>query len=166
MSWFLLVSLAVCSTGVRERNVRVSGSGAASYKVRRQCPQHRSSHKLAAHPALTPPQRLSQVSSLQPRLFFPSSVALCDSSPGFISVRQPLQPTFLLSPVYSGRAHCKFLTEPFPKIQIYLLLLTVVRSAVPKSLRDGALGAKRSDKLACSACQVQLAENSLDLFIN
>lgn len=111
-------------------------------------------------------QCLSQISSLQPQLFFPSSVALCDSSPGFISVWQPLQPTFLLSPVYSGRAHCKFLTEPFPKIQIYLLFLTVVRSAVPKSHRDGALGAERSDKLACSACQVQLAENSLDLFIN
>lgn len=74
-------------------------------------------------------------------------VAPCDSSPEFISVWQPPDIILLQSPVYSGLTHCKFPTQPFLKTQIYLVLLTLVKVAILKSHRDGALGADRCDEL-------------------
>lgn len=38
VSWFLLVSLAVGSTGVQQKDVRASGSGATSNQVKKHCP--------------------------------------------------------------------------------------------------------------------------------
>lgn len=60
---------------------------------------------------------------------------------------QPPDSIFLQAPVYSGLAHGKFPTQPVLKTQIYLLLLTLVKAAILKSHRDGALWADKCDEL-------------------
>lgn len=60
---------------------------------------------------------------------------------------QPPDTIFLQAPVHSGLTHGKFPTQPFLKTQIYLLLLTLVKAAILKTLRDGALGADKCDEL-------------------
>lgn len=74
----------------------------------------------SSFPPSFPLQCLCKIFSLWSGLRFPPSlVALCGSSPGFISVWQLLDPTFLLSAVYSGLAevsYCNFPTELFSKI--------------------------------------------------